>query len=164
MDDAIIAARARHLFHLDHETGVLTWQAPAGYRKRLVGTRAGGMHPAGYRQIKFDRHVYLEHRVVWLIVHGHWPKMDLDHIDGDRANNRPANLREVTVSQNAQNRRRPHRANPYIGTSLCEGGNSWEARIKLNGKSTYLGRFPTAEAAHAAYVAAKRELHEFGML
>lgn len=60
-----------------------------------IGERAGALAEDGYRYITIDGQQYPEHEVAWLYVHGQWPDGELEHIDGNRANNRIENLKEL---------------------------------------------------------------------
>lgn len=100
---------------LDETTGKLYWRddAPHGYRshanhlawlKRFGGKEAGSVNKVGYRMISLLGSFYLNHRVVAAMIHGVVPgNMDVDHIDGNKLNNRPDNLRVVTHSLNNRN-------------------------------------------------------------
>ena len=87
------------------------------------------------------------------------PAVRVDHIDGNRANNAIANLRDVTRSVNHQNLRRARSdsAHGFLGVSPFFG--KWKARITVNRVFQHLGVFDTPEEAHAAYLEAKRRLH-----
>lgn len=151
----------RELLSYDSETGLLMWLT--GQRKgRVAGTR----HAKGHLQVSVKRKMLKAHRVAWLLARGEWPQVDIDHLNGDPADNRISNLREVTNAQNQQNRRRANRnsKSKLLGASWDEARGVWQSRIKLRGKQWYLGRFTTAEAAHAAYVSAKRSVHPYGTL
>ena len=91
---------------------------------------------------------------------GAWPKGDIDHINGKRDDNRIANLRDVPRAVNRQNvlRARADNRVGLIGVKASRNG-TYEARIGVNGKYLHLGTYRTAEAAHAAYVSAKRQHH-----
>jgi len=95
---------------------------------------------------------------------GTWPQNEIDHIDGNKSNNRFRNLRDVTRSANNQNRRRPDRGNKsgFLGVKCHR--KSFVARIRIDGKQIHLGVFSTAIDAHRAYIKAKRNLHPFGQL
>lgn len=67
------------------------------------GKEAGAICFDGYRQLTLNYRRYKAHHVVWAWVHGRWPKGEIDHINGIRADNRPANLRECSVQQNRLN-------------------------------------------------------------
>lgn len=155
-----IAARMRELLHYEPATGVFTWKVA---RRHLVkvGDVAGSLTDRGYRSIGIDGKQYRAHRLAWLMVHGVWPEMELDHINGNRDDNRIANLRDVSTGQNARNRTRCRvgTSSGLLGSSLLPSGN-WQARITAHGESAYLGVHSTKEAAHAAYLKAKAALHE----
>ena len=97
---------------------------------------------------------------------GEWPVIDVDHKDTVKSNNRWSNLRLATTSENGQNQQSPpsHNTTGFLGVTLYKPTGRYAAFIKVNRKSRYLGYYTTPEEAHAAYVAAKRELHPFGML
>jgi len=105
---------------------------------------------------------YLQHRLVWLYVHGRWPKDQIDHINGNRSDNRLCNLREATCSQNLMNARaHSHNTSGLKGACKHEPGY-WSSVIRVNGKNKYLGRFKSPEEAHAVYAsAAKKYFGEF---
>lgn len=86
--------------------------------------------------------------------------MQVDHIDGDRLNNRRANLRLATKSENMRNRG-PQADNKsgFKGVCWIVRDQRWMAQIKHNRKQIYLGYFETAEEAHAAYAAACIKYH-----
>lgn len=90
----------------------------------------------------------------------------IDHINGDRADNRIANLRQATTAENSQNERGPraHATSGFLGVGWHAQQSRWRARITVNGKRRHLGLFDTPEAAYAAYVEAKRALHPFSTL
>lgn len=124
-----------------------------------VGDIAGGPNPDGYQRVKISGKTYLTHRLVWLYETGSWPINELDHINGNKQDNRIENLRDVTRSENLQNLYRPTRGNPsgFLGVSIRKG--MYCARIRTNGVLSYIGTFSTPEQASSAYLAAKRELH-----
>jgi hypothetical protein len=93
--------------------------------------------------------MYQAHRLAWLYMHGEWPVGDLDHINGDPADNRIANLRIATQSQNNANRRARRGRNK--GVYMEKKTGKYKANICVNRKQIYLGRFESAEAAKAAY-------------
>lgn len=91
------------------------------------------------------------HRVIWAIVYGEWPVGQIDHINGDRADNRLENLREVCKSLNMRNAAIPkNNKTGTIGVCFHEKSGKWYANIGKDGKSIYLGRFATKAEAVAA--------------
>jgi len=154
----ITPERLRALLAYDPETGHFTWRVPLSRRIR-PGDRAGYAND-GYLLVRIDRRNYRGHRLAWLYTFGEWPNGDLDHINCDRADNRISNLREATRSQNQANMRRPrHNTSGFKGASFHQRKGKWQAIIQKDGKTLYLGLFPTAADAHAAYCAAAQELH-----
>lgn len=98
-----------------------------------------------------------------MIVHGAIPDgLEIDHINGDESDNRICNLRLATKSENQQNKRRPRKDNKagLLGVCWFERAKKWRAQITVNGECKYLGLYVTPEEAHAAYLTAKRELHQ----
>jgi hypothetical protein len=143
------------------ETGVFTWRVSRG--KAASGKAAGHVDVSGYIRIRVKARNYSAHRLAWLHTHGHWPSGQIDHINGNRDDNRLANLRDVTAAINQHNRRKVsanNRSTGLLGVGRVSRSKTFEARIRVNGESVYLGSFKTPEAAHEAYVKAKRELHE----
>ncbi len=107
----------------------------------------------------------MAHRVVWAMHTGQWPEGALDHVNGDRADNRIANLRSATAEQNASNARRRKDKTCAKGVCFQKRTGKWRARICAEGKSYHLGLFLTAEAASQAYAQAAARLHgEFARL
>lgn len=144
------------------ETGVFSWRCAS--RNTKVGAEAGHIDDEGYRLIGLDGRVYRAHRLAWLVVHGQWPSKVIDHINGNRLDNRAANLRDVSISENHQNQANPKCANPYLGVSWQESRKKWRADICVGRVQRTIGRFDTKEAARDAYLEAKRQLHIPGRL
>lgn len=140
------AADLRAVVHYDPETGLFT---------RSSGEPAGGPHNAGYVRIHVKGQRYLAHRLAWLYMTGEWPIQEIDHINGNRADNRWANLRDTDSVGNNRNR---HDYQPNKGTCYHAPTNKWNARIKVHGRHRSLGYFHSREDAHAAYVRAAREV------
>jgi hypothetical protein len=155
------AARVRELFDYDPLTGVLVRRVNVG-RKFKAGSKVGSLETWGYMRTKVDEVDCQVHRLVWLHVHGEWPKGQIDHINGDKTDNRLANLREATAELNSQNQRKAMPGNRVgvLGVSPSDKTSGrWRARIKCGGRIVNLGNHPSPEAAHAAYIEAKRKLH-----
>lgn len=126
------------------------------------GAKVGTISLKGYLRIKIKERYYMAHRLAWLISFGDWPQGQIDHINCIKLDNRLSNLRCVTNAVNAQNRLTPtanNKSSALLGVSKAERGR-WRAVIQVSGKKHRLGRFATPELAHAAYIAAKRQLHE----
>ena len=151
----LTAELLREYLDYNPDTGIFTWRKRSGRCK--AGTVAGNVMPVGYVCIQVRGIAMYAHRLAWLYVHGVHPTHNIDHLNGAKADNRIANLRDVPQSLNTQNSRDPRRSNPYLGVSKKR--SKWRAQIYSEGRSVVLGHFSTPEAAHEAYVKAKRELH-----
>lgn len=136
-------------------TGVFLWKkrGPGRTLGRGLGTKVW----AGYLTMKVNGEVWLAHRLAWLYIHGEWPVGSIDHIDGNRSNNAIANLRIATAAQNAARRPTTRKLSPSRG--VFPHGPGFVARLHHAGKRYYLGYFPTADAAKAAYEAKAKEIH-----
>jgi hypothetical protein len=153
--------RLHELFVYHPLTGDLCRKAAA--RGRAAGSIVGGAHTAGYWQVNIKGRMFLAHRLAWAMTHGKWPEADIDHFNGDRSDNRLANLRAATRSENLQNHRRTRSDNTsgVTGVFWNTRHNKWQANIMLNGRNKYLGIFAEKEAAIAAYAAARKTMHPF---
>lgn len=126
-------------------------------RRVTVGMAAGSVNAHGYLHIRFNGQFLKAHRVAWFLFYGVWPDQMLDHINGERADNRIANLRLATPTQNSANRGANVGTGKLKGTRFQKG--KWEAYVGINGRFQYLGRYPTELEAHAAHVAASKETY-----
>ena len=155
----IKAERLRELLHYDPESGVFTWKVSRGGSAR-AGSTAGSPDAKGYIKVKINGHFYKAHRLAWLWVHGVWTDKAIDHQNRLKNDNRIANLREVSASENQQNRALPrHNTSGFPGVCWHKKASRWQAQIQLNGKNRHLGLFGTPEDAHDAYLAAAAEMH-----
>jgi len=147
------------------DTGIFTRKIRTAQCHR-IGDRAdfvvtgGGLK--GYHRVALDSSRHLAHRLAWFYVYGIWPNEEIDHIDGNRANNRISNLRDVSSRVNLENMIRPRIGNKsgFLGVLYHPETGKWRARIQVNKKSVHIGLYETPELAYAAYVLKKRELHE----
>lgn len=150
---------ARRLVNYDPETGSFTAKVDSYRRRRVAGQRVDVLRKKiGYRAVSLSGERVLAHRLAWFMTHGVWPEC-IDHINGDREDNRIANLRNVTQKTNTENVRAASRNNQAGLLGVSKNGAKWSAFIKVDRKSRYLGTFTSPQLAHEAYLAAKRELH-----
>lgn len=157
----------RDLLDYDAETGALTWRVrgPKWFAKdrdcepwnaRYAGKPAFTVQDTyGYLNGKIFSKRYLAHRVIWAIVHACWPEQ-VDHINGSKADNRIANLREVSNAGNAQNRKRPNtNTSGVVGVVWHKQKQRWQAQIGVGDRMVCLGRFTDKDEAIAARKAAE---------
>lgn len=155
--------RLLELLDFDAGSGCFTWKGKPHPRNRCAGKEAGG--PVASRSdkvywvIKIDGRTYKRGRLVYFLTHGRFPVPCVDHWDKDSLNDRPGNLREATVTQNAWNHR-PHkrRIELPMGVRIIAWSGRYQARINCNKKQIHLGAYDTPEEAHAVYLEKRREL------
>jgi len=161
----LTAEYVREILDYDPVTGVFKWKWRDDVRKRdnsrYAGKAAGSVQPDGYVKITINKRLYRAHRLAWLFVYGEWPQKDLDHRDGDRANNRIANLRPATSQENNRNvGLRADNTTGIKGVYWRTDRGKFRAEIRTDGKHLHLGSFDTLAEAIAARIAA--EIEYFG--
>ncbi len=145
----ITQKRLKEVLNYDEFSGAFTWLASG--RGRNKDLSAGCKGSGGYLYICVDYRTYLAHRLAWLYVHGHFPKL-IDHIDGDKINNRILNLRKATPFQSIGNTPvRKDNTSGYKGVSWEKRHKRWRARIVIDSKDVYLGEFVCKHQAAKAY-------------
>lgn len=149
------------LLAYDQVTGLLTWKVTNSNRAK-AGTVTGAVNSVGYLHVCLHYKSYKAHHLAWLLSTGSWPAQQLDHINGNRADNRLDNLRECTVAENHQNKAK-YRSNSsgVTGVGWYRPAKKWRAHIVLAGKQIHLGLFETIEEAAAAREKAKQRYHTF---
>lgn len=115
-----------------------------------------------YRAIRIFSHLFMAHRVIWALHYGAWPKGEIDHLNGDRTDNRIENLRDTTKAENMRNQKlRKDSTSGFPGVHFCRDKKRkpWAARIGMNNSWKTLGYFATREEAIECR---KREQVRFG--
>lgn len=143
----------------DPETGIFVWIVSSNGRIQ-IGDVAGGIDGKGYSHIQIYRKLYRSHRLAWLYVYGKFPSHALDHIDGNKTNNKISNLRECTLSENSKNiKMNKNNKSGFKGVSWSKCANKWMATGKIDGKPHYLGLFINPEEASNAYQEFSKQYH-----
>lgn len=139
------------IFEYDPLTGILRWKD--GRSNMVQGSLAGCVHGSGYKVVTINSKTHKLHRIVWIMLFGQIPDgFYIDHINGNKIDNRLENLRLATSSQNQQNRPAPKNSSSgYRGVTWHKVVNKWMARICHKGKRTTIGFFDNAEDAYEAY-------------
>lgn len=133
---------ASSLLAYDPFSGALFWRNDMSNAVKGI-TVAGCINITGYRHVIVKGKCYKSHRLAWLLYYGEWPKGQIDHLNGERDDNRISNLRDCSPKENQRNR--PcHREGTLWGTTKIHGGKFYQARVH----GVYLGNFKTQEQAH----------------
>jgi hypothetical protein len=135
-------------FDYDPETGVVT---------RLSNGKNNWAVSKGYFQVSIDGVMWYVHRLAWLLYYGEIPKGNIDHINGDRKDNRIKNLRIASIRDNASNAKR-HRSGSLVGASFNKSKGRWQSQITVTGRIIHLGHFDTEIEAHRAYLEYKGKI------
>jgi len=141
--------RLCELLDINIETGIFIWKHTMGGKAKR-GQEAGAITHQGYISIGIDKVDYLAHRLMWLYVYGAFPILSIDHIDRDKTNNKPVNLRLATPKQNGENRSlKSKNSSGHKGVYLRKYLKSkpWSVNIMNNRKTIHIGYFATVEEA-----------------
>ena len=153
-------SRLMELFHYDPDTGIFTRRIRSA--RMPAGSLANSLDiTTGYIRFGVDGKLQYAHRMAWLYVYGDMPnKPTIDHINRIRTDNRIANLREATFSEQSCNvsKRKQKLTSQHIGVHWCKVMNSYEAMIRRNGIRYKLGYFDNEHDAGLAYIEAKARL------
>ena len=156
--DNLTCAYLRSILDYDSEAGVFRWKVKKGERG-VIGSIAGTLN-RGYVRIAIDRRIYAAHRLAWLWVTGEWPSDQLDHIDMCKSNNRWANLRSASNSQNRINSGvQKNNKSGFRGVFWNKKLQCWRVQISKDSKKRHVGSFATLSEAGKAYCSAVIELH-----
>lgn len=162
----------RKLLRYEPDTGKLYWRERtpdmfvdgkrsaegccSNWNSRYAGKEAFTAFQNGYLHGSIFDRLYLTHRVIWAICHGAWPLAQIDHINGDRRDNRIKNLRSVSHAENGKNQKLSLRNTSGVcGVSWHGSRKKWHSRIMLDGKELHIGYFTDKADAIAARKAAE---------
>jgi hypothetical protein len=139
----------KSLLSYEPDTGVIRWIAKG--KGKIKKKAAGTLLHSGYLGICIGPKRWQAHRIAWALHYGNWPKEQIDHINGDKTDNRACNLREATNSQNGKNLGLSKaNASGCKGVSFEKYTGRWKASIRVDGKSISIGRFSDIQDAIAA--------------
>jgi hypothetical protein len=164
-----------HLFGYNPEEGILYWlprpqsmfktyRTFKAWNSKNAGMPAYTAVNKGYHYGRTMGNTFMAHRVIWLLQTGKWPDSEVDHIDGDRSNNKWENLRLATHSQNNMNKSAlSNNTSGVKGVFWNKRIQKWQSQIGLNGKRIHLGYYENIKDAAAAYASASLRYHgEYG--
>ena len=167
--------RLEELLDYNPDTGLMTWKprplsafGPSGKRSaghlhkhycvRFEGKPAGSTRSDGYATIMIDRETYKRSRLAWKIMTGEDPML-IDHISGNRGDDRFANLRSVMPQVNARNAALyANNKTGFPGVERHSRDAIWTAKIGVGGRQVHLGNFKTKEEAIACRIGAEAVL------
>lgn len=159
----------RSLLSYDAETGELIWRHRprdmfrdndkricGTWNARYAGTVANSIGTGGYVRVNILGTRYLGHRVIWMMVHGEWPD-EIDHINGNRSDNRLCNIRNVSRQENLRNlAKRSDNSSGHVGVHLNKKNGKWSAYVGIDGKQVHLGFFENLDDAIAVRAKASK--------
>lgn len=124
----------------------------ANWNARYAGTEAiAHVAPYGHKTGRINDRLFYAHRIVWAMHTGMWPENEIDHINGDPADNRIENLRDVSHKQNLRNQGMPsNNTSGVVGVRFYRPRSKWTASIGVDGKFIHLGYYDTKDKAIAA--------------
>jgi len=149
----------KELVNYDKDTGIFTWKKRTSNRVK-VGDAIGNLHNCGYVEMSVGGKRYLAHRIAWLYMYGYIPQL-IDHIDGNKQNNKICNLREATYQSNVYNSKiRSDNKSGVRCVSWNKKRNSWEVRLKIDGKLKHYGDYKDLSDAKKVADKIRSESHK----
>lgn len=156
----------RNLIRYEPDTGEMFWrERPSSmfkdgfysadtlarsWNSRYSGKKCGCGDTGGYLRVSVHDRLFLAHRIAWAITYGEWPDEDIDHINGDRSDNRLRNLRTVTKAQNQRNQKKfRNNTSGVCGVYFIKSSKKWVAQIAGHHIGTYNTRGDAAKARRA---------------
>jgi hypothetical protein len=133
---------------------ILYWGESFGTTRRrskaYLHKPAGCVSARGYIQVRKCRDKFMAHRIIWAMHYGRWPKVGIDHKNGNKTDNRIENMRETTQFQNSKNAQKYPRLEEWVATGVHRSGNRWVASAQVDNVKKYIGCFKCHTAAMIA--------------
>jgi hypothetical protein len=157
MKNKLTQKMLKEILRYDPDSGLFYWKVSLN-KKIKRDEVAGCLHSSGYIYIAIYKKLYLAHRLAYIYMTGKWPIKQIDHINGNRSDNRFINLRDSSNSENHQNRKNTA---ILMGAHWVAKEKKYVSSITVNYHKIHLGTFSTAKDAHMAYCKAKKKYHLF---
>lgn len=163
----IVRAAKKQASPLTHQEliSVISYDPVSGVFFKLGAAGDGAQQrPTGHKNVRGYMCVYVAgrsyaaHRLAFFYMQKEWPPHDVDHINGDRTDNRFSNLRQVTRKQNKENMTVTWAASCVRGVTWCKKRKAWKAQVKHNQRHYNIGYFSELEAAAEAAKAGRDRL------
>jgi hypothetical protein len=146
----------KSILDYDLDIGIFTWKVNKS-KKSKIGDAAGWLDN-GYTKIEINHKPYNAHRLAWLYVYGEMPKNLVDHIDGNRSNNKISNLREATYQKNSENYKTPKTNKSGVkNVSWYKKLDKWVVSISIRNAKKTIGYFDDLELAELVAVEARNK-------
>lgn len=159
----------KKILNYNSETGVFIWLHRGRdqfssdlncsmFNSRYSGKEAGSINTKGYMKITIAPNLHSAHRLAWLYVYGELPDGQIDHINGDKTDNKISNLRCVSNEINCKNQSlAKNNTTGILGVHFSSTSRRWIARINAGGNRQYLGCFSTLLDACSARKSAEMQ-------
>lgn len=142
----------------EYKDGNLYWKERRG-GKVVEGSKAGSYNPSGYFNVEINYVKYRLHRIIFMWHNGYLPK-EVDHINGNKLDNRIENLRASTKSQNLRNSGiRKTNTSGYKNVHWRKDLKKWAVHLRAFGKSKHIGFFEDLELAGLVAEEARNKYH-----
>lgn len=141
-----------------YKDGNLIWKQQIG--RRISVGQIAGRNTGFYRMIGLMGKNYMAHRLIFMFHHGYFPK-EVDHIDGNKMNNRIENLRPATHAENLKNQKlRYDNKTGVKNVAWVNREQKWRVKVTVNGKEKHIGYFKDRDLANLAAIKACNLYHK----